>query len=219
MTEMTDDELYARWAEVRGSQEPPDSEKVKAGKRAGAILFKRYFDPIQGYFRKRLGDDIQDVVSETLQAALYGNFRGDAAFRSFLYGIAFNRLMKEFKRRSKRADFDPSVSSLNDVGPSITYVLDKNKVRGLVAAALRRIPIDNQQAIELYFLEGRTGPEVAAFTGISLPALRNRLRRGLDKIRVEIAAMEATREEHEASLAEIEAWASSLGERVDDTAP
>lgn len=218
LKEMSDEDLYALWVAVRELKEDPESEKLKQGKRAAGLLFQRYFDRIHAYFRKRLGDDVQDVVSEALQTAIYGNFRSDGAFRSFVFGVAHKRLLKEYKKRSKNDRFDPSVSSLNDLGPSITYVMDKNKVRGLVAEALRRIPIINQQAIELYFIEGLTGPEVAERTEIKLPTLRSRLRRGLDQVQAEIANMEATREEHDAGFAAIDAWAASLGPVDDDPA-
>lgn len=198
----SDAELYRFWQENRTTAE---------GKRVGGELWNRYFDQVMGYFRKRLGNDIQDAVTETLHAAILGtNFRGEGSFRGFVYGVARNRLLREYKKRSKVADFDPSVSSLNDLGPSVTYVMDKRKARALVVEALRRIPIDNQMAIDAYYLEGHSGPRSAEMLEITLPALRNRLRRGLDKVRVVLEQLEGSGEEFDKSRDVLEAWAASL---------
>jgi len=95
----SDDELYKLWNDNRDSAE---------GKRAAGELWNRFFDQVMGYFRKRLGNDIQDAVTETLQAAILGtNFRGEGSFRGFVYGVARNQLLKDFRRRSRVADFDP----------------------------------------------------------------------------------------------------------------
>lgn len=216
LKDLGDKELYELWTAHRG--ETAKTDEVKQAKLAGGLLAKRYTEPLQTFFRKRLGDDSQDVLSETLQAFLYGNFRGEGSFRSYVFGIAYNKLLKEFARRSKGKDFDPSVSSLDDLGGSITYVMDKRRVRALVAAALRRIPIDNQQVIELHLIEGHTGPEVAEIVGITLPAFKSRLRRGLEKIRIEMARLQSTREEYGAGIAVIEEWVRTLRDD-DDNAP
>lgn len=214
LKDLDDKALYKLWTAHRG--ETAKTDEVKRATLAGGLLAKRYTEPLQAFFRKRLGDDSQDVFSETLQAFLYGNFRGDGSFRSYVFGIAYNKMLKEFARRSKRKDFDPSVSSLDDLGGSITYVMDKRRVRALVAAALRKIPIDNQQVIELHLIEGHTGPEVAAIVGITLSAFKNRLRRGLEKVRDEIGKLQSTREDHQTGINVIEEWVRTLRDEGDE---
>jgi len=210
LDELSDNELYELWIQHRG--EHLDTPEVRRSRLAGGILAKRYSDPLQRFFRKRLGDDCQDVLSETTNALLFGNYRGEGVFRSYVFGIAYRRTLAEYKKRSRRKDFDPSVSSLNDLGGSVTYVMEKLKVRALVAAALRRVPLDNQQAIELYYIEGFSGPEAAEIIGISLSAFRWRLKRGLEKVRKEFAKIESTGGEHEGGQSVIEDWAVQLGE-------
>ncbi len=200
----SDEELYKFWTDNRTTSE---------GKRAGGQLFQRYFDPVMGYFRKRLGNDVQDVVTETLQAAtLGGNFRGESSYKAYVFGIARYKLLKEYKKRSKRADFDPAVSSLFDLGPSVTYMMGKRDEMGLLAEALRRIPVDSLNAIETYYREGKTGPETALLLGISLPALRNRLRRALTRIREVIVHLEASGEDFARLREQIDLWEASLPE-------
>lgn len=200
--EPSDEELYRLWHDDRTTTE---------GQKAAGQLWSRYFDEIMGYFRKRLSNDIQDVVTETLQVAIMGtNFRGEGSFRGFVYGVARNKLFREYRRRSKVEDFDPSVSSLNDVGPSVTYAMDKRKDRSLVVEALRRIPIDNQMAIDSYYMDGLSGPKLAEMLDISVPALRNRLRRGLEMVRVVLDQLEGTGEQFDKSRDVLEAWSASL---------
>ncbi len=200
----SDEELYAFWTDNRTTSE---------GRRAGGQLFQRYFDPIMGYFRKRLGNDVQDIVTETMQAATLGhNFRGDSSYRAYVFGIARNKLFAEYRKRSRRADFDPSVSSLHDLGPSVTYMMGMRDEIGLIAEALRRIPVDSLNAIETYYREGKTGPEAALLLGISLPALRNRLRRALARIRDVIEHLEASGEDFARIREQIDLWEASLPE-------
>ena len=217
LDDLSDKELYSLWMQCRGEQS--ERVNVSRSRQAGGALVKRYIGDLQRFLRKRLGDDCQDVLSETTKAMLYGNYRGEGSFRNYVFGIAYRQTFKVWRTRSRQKQFDPSVSSLNDLGGSITYIMDKRQVRALVAVALRRIPVENQQALELYFIEGHTGPEATEIIGISLPAFRGRLRRGLEKLRREIAELESTGKEYEAGLSAIEDWAAQLeddGESDDD---
>ena len=195
----SDEALFAAWADQQDS-------------RAGERLFHRYFPKILQFFRNRLGDDVQDLVQATFLACVEARarFQGRSSFKGFLYGIARNQFLKELTRKYKRRSVDAAVTSLHDLGPTPSYVVDRREERELVLMALQRIPIDSQIALELYYLEGLSGPEVAEALEIGQPAVRGRLRRALGYVREQLEQLATTPALRAASLQTIEAWARSL---------
>src|SRR6478672_8309068 len=73
-------------------------ERVRAGETAHfATIFERYREPVWRFFRRRVGEPsrAEELAQQTFVAALVGASRYEArgAFRSYLFGIAFNLLM------------------------------------------------------------------------------------------------------------------------------
>jgi RNA polymerase sigma-70 factor, ECF subfamily len=54
-----------------------------------------------------------------------------------------------------------------------------------VLAALRQIPLEQRQVIEMAYYQGLTHTEIATATGLSLGTVKTRLRLGLSKLRVQ----------------------------------
>ncbi len=57
--------------------------------------------------------------------------------------------------------------------------------RQQVLTALRQIPSEQRQVIEMAYYQGLTHTEIAAVTGLSLGTIKTRLRLGLSKLRVQ----------------------------------
>ncbi|MEZ4382263.1 MAG: sigma-70 family RNA polymerase sigma factor [Nannocystaceae bacterium] len=170
-----DEELFDRW--------------VDGDERAGQELFRRYFDAIHRFFRRQVGDDVQDLVQNTFLGCVKakGRFEKRAKFRTFLFQIARFQLYRELRRRSRRPKVDFGVTSLEDVAPSPSRILGERADMGVLLEALARIPVEQQLALTFYYLEELTAPEVGrALGGLSVPAVRGRLRRGLERLRGEI---------------------------------
>ncbi|HEY6290858.1 MAG TPA: RNA polymerase sigma factor [Terriglobia bacterium] len=74
---------------------------------AFAELFCRYRDPIYGFFRRRLSEfaRAEELAQEAFLAILKGIARYEprATFRTYLYGIAFNLLAAERRKRTPGA--------------------------------------------------------------------------------------------------------------------
>jgi RNA polymerase sigma-70 factor (ECF subfamily) len=58
--------------------------------------------------------------------------------------------------------------------------------RTLVLAALKQIPKEQRQVIELAYYKGLSHSEIAARTGLSLGTVKTRIRLGLSKLKVSL---------------------------------
>lgn len=196
-TTASDEELFARWSsgETRPGQE----------------LFQRYFHRILRFFRRQLGhsNETHDLVQNTFLGCVRarGRFRQEAKFSTFLFQIARYQLYKEFRRRSRSPAIDFGVTSLQDLGPTPSRIIDESDTLALLIQALGMIPINQQIAIQLYYLEEMTAPQVGEVLGIQIPAVRSRLRRGLVSLRTEISP---GRSEGAPALATLAEWESRL---------
>src|SRR5712692_4756789 len=80
-------------------------EFQRGSREAFIELFERHREPIYGFFRRRLDDAprAEDLAQETFLAVLDGVSRYEprAPFRSYLYGIAFNLLAAERRKKAR----------------------------------------------------------------------------------------------------------------------
>ncbi len=144
-------------------------------------------DDLDGLYRFALlltGDRhrAEDVVQETAVRALAAadSFRGDASARTWLHRIAHNVAI-DTARRSSRAIPTADVEALwQDERYSVdtAEVVGRAGDREELQDALLRLPEDQRTAVVLHDVDGWTVAEVAAATEVSLPAAKQRLRRG-----------------------------------------
>lgn len=207
MSELSDLELLSAW---RGG----DSQ-------AGNTLCKRHVDALYRFFRTKVSSGAEDLVQHTLTAAVEARdrFAEQSSFKSYLFGIARNLLKAEFRRRMKwERDPDFSSQSLEDCDPSPSTALREAQQRNLLTRAMRRIPVDYQIALELYYWENLTGPELAAVLGLGEPGVRSRLRRAKEALREAMDGLGASEEDSLASLRQLEVERPSTRE-PDPTEP
>jgi RNA polymerase sigma factor (sigma-70 family) len=198
----TDLELLDAWREGDGD--------------AGNELFDRHFDALYRFFGNKVGDGVDDLVQQTMLACVNGRgrFRGDSSFRTYLFGIARNVLFQHFDRRGREAErLDYGTVSVMDLGESPSYLVGARAEQRLLAAALRRLPLDDQIALELYYWEGMSGPDLATALGLGEPAVRSRLRRALERLRKTIGEVAANPADVESMSADLEKWVQILHAR------
>lgn len=191
----SDKELLSAWAEGDG--------------RAGNELFNRHFKPVYRFFRNKVTDDVDDLVQQTFLACLKGakRFEGKSSFRTYMFQAA--RFIF-YRHIEKRTPVDPSVSSLHDVSPTASAILVGKGQQRLLLEALRRIPIHSQVALELYYFEGMTAPQVAEALELNENTARGRITKGVMKLRKVMAEIAASPDVLESTTTDLEAWAHSL---------
>ena len=124
----------------------------------------------------------QDVVQETAARALAATdgFRGEASARTWLHRIA-HHVVIDAARRSSRVVPTAEVEALwrDDAYTVDTLeVVERAADRAELEDAPVRLPEAQRTAVVLHDVEGWTVAQIAAATGIGLPAAKQRLRRG-----------------------------------------
>lgn len=197
----SDDELLERW---RGGD-----------KAAGGELFKRHFAVLQRFFRNKAGlRETEDLMQRTFLACTESahGYRGDGTFRAYLFTIARRQLIDFIKRKTRdaqRVEPDLTVRSIADYGLTPSVAAAKLEEHEIIAEAMRRIPVDFQITLELYYWEQLRGPELGAVLGIAPATVRTRLHRAREAMRDALAQLKSP-----SDAAGVEASVVALGGRL-----
>jgi RNA polymerase sigma-70 factor (ECF subfamily) len=157
-------------------------------------LVVRYQDRLYGTLVHLLGStqDALDVAQETFVLAFQNlrSFRGDAAFYSWLFRIAYNaavsfRRRKRFPGRRLENNRDSPPPEPVDQRPAAdptASVLSEER-RRLVQDALAELPEDYRTVLVLKELEGLPYEEIAAVVGCPIGTVRSRIHRARQELR------------------------------------
>jgi RNA polymerase sigma factor (sigma-70 family) len=157
---------------------------------AGEALLGKYFEPLARFFRNKVMHGAEDLVQRTLLGCLEGHtrFRRESSFRTFLFSVARNVLLEHLRtqRRAQHRHTDFSVSSLFDLDPTPSQVIAHEQEEQILLEALRRLPVDLQLALELFYWEEMTIAELAVVLQIPAGTVKSRLFRARQQLREEI---------------------------------
>jgi RNA polymerase sigma-70 factor (ECF subfamily) len=189
-------------------------ERWRAGDAAaGQQLVRRHTRSLHRFFASKAPDALDDLVQATFLACVESRdrFRHGSSFRTFVLGVARKVLLKHYRKRMRHdramAVEEASADSLTP-SPSFSAAL-REEVR-LLLAALRRIPIDQQIAVELFYWEGLSVAEVAEVLEIAAGTVKSRLARAREALRDEILAGHAPADLARSTAEELERWAAEL---------
>jgi len=124
------------------------------------------------------GDLVQDTVVRALEKA--DQYRGDAPLGAWLRRILYNLAVD----RSRRASHEVVVEDVEQHWRDDDYTVDPAAVaeraqsREELEDALTRLPFAYRVAVLLHDVEGLTVREISEIQEVSLPAAKQRLRRG-----------------------------------------
>ncbi len=186
--------------------------------RAGQELVARYLGILTRFFHNKVrdSDDAADLISETMLACCKGKERVEdpGAFRSFLFATAMNMLRRYYRKQAKREreldDFaDVCVGDSGDPGSLSSIVARKQETR-LLVRALRRIPLDQQIVLELNYLEGLSGAEIAELLGVPPATVYTRLRRGKQRLHDTMGELADSPQVLESTIMGLQTWAGQV---------
>ncbi|HWB75073.1 MAG TPA: RNA polymerase sigma factor [Nannocystaceae bacterium] len=181
---------------------------------AGRDLFERYFDAVYRFFRNKVDDAAEDLVQQTFMGLVQGKdrFRGDASFRTYVFMIARKRLYTYLRERDRNKDpVEVSTTSVADLGlvsPSRAVLVRQEQQ--LLLQALRRLPIEMQVALELFYWEELGVGEIADVLETPVGTVKSRLQRARARLDEIIGELSNSEELLRSTLDNFEKWAREL---------
>lgn len=197
---MVDDaDLLARW---RGGD-----------RAAGEQLFDRYFKALARFFRNKGADRMDDLIQQTMLGLLEASagFRAEGSFRSFVFGVAYNVLRNHYRsQRRDDAHLDFGATSVFDLAPGAADLIAQAQEQRLLLQGLRRIPLEHQVLLELYFWEPLGAAEIAVALGVPEGTVRTRIRRAKALLQQAVAQLCADPALVESTISNLDDWARAL---------
>src|SRR3954452_4777566 len=141
-------------------------------------LYSRYARMVHGILLARVpAPDAEDLVQDVFMCAMrqLRVLRTAAAFRGWLAAIARNRAIDYFRQSKQRADFDERTVREHGVAA------DQEGFE--ILELIKSLPEAYRETLILRLVEGMTGPEIAARTGLTPESVRVNLCRGMKMLR------------------------------------
>ena len=171
MSERPDEELVARW--VAG--ELPAFE----------ALYARYRQPLYRYVLRLAGDEASanDLYQGTWEKVIRArkSYRPSGPFRGWLFRIAHNHAMDQFRRSRPQADVD--VEGMVSDGDGPVAALEHEDREKRLRAALQALPEKQREALLLKLDAGLALDEIAGVTGVNRETAKSRLRYAVARLK------------------------------------
>ncbi|MEZ4449571.1 MAG: RNA polymerase sigma factor [Nannocystaceae bacterium] len=184
---------------------------------AGEELFRRYYVALLRFFRSKAGEHAFELTQATFLACVEGRdgIRNTATFRAYLFRIARNLLFDHYRGQYKaRSDVELSELSCADLSPGIAELHAKEQELALLLRAMRRIPINAQIVLELYYWERLSGREIGEVLGIPEGTVRTRLRDAKHHLEAQVGRLARTPELAQSTVIGFDTWAEQLRLRI-----
>lgn len=144
--------------------------------------------------------DVEDAAHETLRRAIEGRsrLREGEPLRLWVIGIArhvaLDVVRERCRRRERIADLPPAddsrpdpIERVPDSKPSPYERVARAECANAVRDALGRLPAGMRRALELFHLDGKTYPEIAAILDVPLGTVATWMARGRRTIAASLA--------------------------------
>lgn len=161
---------------------------------AGQTLLDRHFDRLFRFFELSVPGMAEDLIQDTLIAALEGRdrYRGDASFGAFLMGIARNKVYMHWRTRGRRpAQVDIEDVSVEALGASPSSIIARRDDEMRLLVALRKIPLRAQLMLQMHYWDELSGPDLALAFELPEGTVRSRLRRAKQLLRDALSELNA----------------------------
>jgi RNA polymerase sigma-70 factor (ECF subfamily) len=160
-------------------------QRAKSDSAAFGVLYERYRRDIQAFLLSRvrgneeLARDLHSQVFTRAYTALPRYASG--SFRGWLYAIARNLVIDEYRRQRPTASLDAAGHVPVDM-PSLDEQVIASDARAQLHGALGQL-VPQQREIVLLRLRGHTGKEIADALGMSHEAVKSAQYRAFAKLR------------------------------------
>lgn len=181
MTEPSSGEAFEDVTLVRAAQ--------RGDRAAFGRLYERYAPMVHGVLLAKVPvNAVDDLVQDVFIRALrrLSALRKHASFGAWLAAIARN-LANDYHRRSVPVEQLPENKSEADIAMDSSGAespgADSRTEAAAILNAICSLPDAYRETLILRFVEGMTGPEIAARTGLTHGSVRVNLHRGMQQLR------------------------------------
>ncbi len=151
--------------------------------------FLQLVNPNQGIIRKvchlygRNETDKEDLYQEIIIQLWksFGSFRGDAKFSTWMYRIALNTAISNFRKQSKKITLSFPEFIPKEPADTNDEKIKEEKLKEMYAAIYCLTTVE--KAIVMLYLEDKSYNEMEEILGISSGTLRVKMNRIKDKLR------------------------------------
>lgn len=148
-------------------------------------LYARHGQHILSYLIGQLSDRqlAEEVLQDVMLAVWHSanRFRAESKVKTWMMSIARFQMLQA-RRRHKLTSVPLNDELFSDsTGPP--GILQTKLDRQAVREAIRRLPADQQETLELIFYHDLTGPEAAEILGVSPGTIKSRIHRAKKQLR------------------------------------
>jgi RNA polymerase sigma-70 factor, ECF subfamily len=172
--------------------------RIRAGETACfELLMRRHNERIYRTVRAVLGDDsdVEDVMQQAYISAYQhlGAFEGRARFSTWMTRIAINEAYARLRKRHRGKaapweDDDTMADEPEAPGPSPEQIAGGREIHALLERAVDTLSVPNRMVFVLRSVQGLSTAETADCLKISEEAVKMRLHRANDALRLWLAA-------------------------------
>lgn len=170
--------------------EPLPVQQARAGSpEAWDVLFRRYQLPLYAYVFELVQQrqPSLDIVQETFISAVrhLDGLREDRKFGSWLFGIAHQKCIQNWRRR--RRDPDPGedvADGLPDLEDGPDELLIREEQEAEFMALIHQLPPPQRSAVLLHFMEDFSLEEIAVICAVPLGTVKSRLHHAKKALRL-----------------------------------
>lgn len=151
-------------------------------------LYEEHSGHVFGVVRRLAGDEqLAEDLSQDVWIRAFDRldqFRGDAAFGTWIHRIARNLALSRLRRRKRRPDVEGEASSGGPAPPPGDAVID----RQLLEQALDRLPPGYREVLILHDVEGLTHAEIAEALDVAVGTSKSQLHKARARMRELLSA-------------------------------
>jgi DNA-directed RNA polymerase specialized sigma24 family protein len=103
---------------------------------------------------------------------------------------------------------------VHDLAPSPSVIMARHHEHRVLLQALRRIPMDHQIVLELYYWEDMTAAELAEVLEIPEGTVRGRIRRAKQLLEEQLSLLAENDVDLESTMSNLDSWAKSLRAKI-----
>ncbi len=178
---------------------------------AGAQLFDRHYEGLSRFFRNKVDDSRRDdIIQQTFMAVPTAAFDGRSSVRTWLFAIAWRRLVDHFRGQARRGRYEQGgvgEMSVVDMGATPETRYARNQERRLLLEGLRRLPLQQQVVLELHYWEEMSGARIAEVLEIPVGTAKTRLRDGRLRLTRVLEEIADSAEVLKSTLDDLDGWA------------